>query len=110
MPTSYTRSVKTGKGQRMVYNTSSTGKTTRTAVRRTNLGGGQYLTTRFTENKTPTYKSSPKTRSTSRNKRSSSGDGGATLVFGLFVALIAGATWLISKLYTWFRARSKKPE
>ena len=100
MPTSYTRSVKTGKGQRIVYNTSLTGKTTRTAVRRTNLGGGQYLTTRFTENKPLAYKPSPKSRSTSRNTRSS-GDGGAALGMLVIVGIFTGLWFVIKAVYSW---------
>ena len=111
MGTSYTRSIKTGPGQRMVRRTSASGKFTTTKVQRTNLGNGDYLTSRYSTN-SPTPKktrfSRPSSRKSSRSK--SIGDGGVTLVLGLFVALIAIVSWLNTKLYTWFQTRQKKPE
>lgn len=100
MPTSYTRSVKTGKGQRTVYNTSASGKTTRTAVRRTNLGSGQYLTTRYTENQ-PKSSKPMKTTRTSRSSRSSSGDAGGALALMMLIGLFTGLWFVLKSLYDW---------
>lgn len=101
MGTSYTRSVKTGNGQRTIRRTSASGKTTTTVVNRTKLGSGDWMTTRMTGS--PSVKSPKPTRSSSRNRsfRSSRsrGDGGTTLMLGLFVAIIAGISWLFSLIF-----------